>query len=163
VCSACGARDADVSIRWECPPRAQLEPAGVRSVLVTKHNLDIDEVPDSLIAQMGLSGIAATATSYHCTDPAAVSVRLDELIVPKARMLELKTVTDILEGVRDGANIEPVVVFREPDAARVMLLDGEHRRRVSVKLGFVEIPCIQVSREIAEDAYRYASQRESRE
>jgi hypothetical protein len=27
------------------------------------------------------------------------------------------------------------------------LLDGAHRRRVSVALGFVEIPCIQPSRE----------------
>src|SRR5665213_3239365 len=109
---------------------------------------------------MGLTDVAATARSYRCTDASAFLVRLDELIAPKTRMLELKTVTGILEGVRDGNHIEPVVVFREPGASRAKLLDGEHRRRVSVKLGFVEIPCIQPSREEAEDAYGYATQRE---
>jgi hypothetical protein len=130
---------------------------------VTKHNLDIYDVPDALVAQMGLSGGAATAKSYRCNDPNAVMVQLDALIVPKARMLELKTVTDILEGVRDGAYIEAIVVFREPGASLSMLLDGEHRRRVSVKLGFVEIPCIHVSREVAEDAFRYTEQLKSRQ
>jgi len=122
---------------------------------VTKHNLDIDEIPDSLIAAMGLTGFRATALSYRCTHPAAFSVPLDDLIAPVARRLELKTVTDILEGVRNGADIEPIIVFREPGASRAKLLDGEHRRRVAVKLGFVEIPCMQPSREEAEDAYRY--------
>lgn len=126
---------------------------------MTKHNLDIAEVPDSLIAELGLTGIGATERSYRCSDPAAFFVRLDKLVGPKTRMLELKTVTNILEAVRNGTDIEPVVVFREPGASQANLLDGEHRRRVSIKLGFVEIPCIQPSREEAEAAYRYAAQR----
>ena len=124
---------------------------------MTKHNLDIDEVPDSLIAAMGLTGVGATARRYRCTRPDMFIVRLDDLIAPIARRLELKTVTDILEGVRDGADIEPIVVFREPGATRAKLLDGEHRRRVSIKLGFVEISCIQPSRGEAEDGYRYTA------
>jgi hypothetical protein len=124
---------------------------------VTKHDLDIAEVPDLLIAEMGLTGVGAKARSYRCTDPAAFFVRLDELIGPTTRMLELKTVTNILEGVRDDADIEPAVVFREPGASRAKLLDGEHRRRVSVKLGFVEIPCIQPSRADAELMYGYVT------
>jgi hypothetical protein len=121
-----------------------------------KRVLTLDSVPGDLLAEYGLWRGGAGAASYRCIDPHAVLVPIAEITAP-ARKLNPDALRSLLRGVRDGDNLPPVVVFREPGAVSAALLDGLHRYWVSVALGFSSIPAIQVSRKDAEAGYRYAN------
>lgn len=116
--------------------------------------MTLDDVSDELLAEYGLPGGGATAASYRCSDQTALLVPLAEVIGPR-RMLNVDAVRSLLRGVRDGVELPPIVVFREPGAATAALLDGLHRWRVSLALGFLAIPATQPSRDDAELVYCY--------
>jgi hypothetical protein len=120
-----------------------------------ERSLTLSDVPESQLAELGLWRGWATEASYRCADPAAFLTPLAELVGPPARRLNRETLASILAAIRDGAALPPVVVFREPDAATATLLDGMHRWRVSLALGFSSIPCTQPSRDDAKLCYRY--------
>jgi hypothetical protein len=63
----------------------------------------------------------------------------------------------LLTGIRDGAALPPVVVFREPRAPTAVLLDGLHQYRLALALGFTFIAAIQPSRDDAELMYKYGN------
>jgi hypothetical protein len=116
--------------------------------------LTLDGIPDELFAEYGLRRRGAVAPSYRCTHPQAVLVPVAEITAP-VRKMNPDELRSLLRGVRDGADLPPVVVFREPGALTTALLDGLHRYRVSLALGFSSIPATQPSREDAELVYRY--------
>jgi hypothetical protein len=112
-------------------------------------------ISDELLAECGLARGAARATSYRCTDPAAVYVPLGNMIVPQGRKLNEDVVRQILRGFRDGDDIAPVEAFYEPRTTEFHLLDGLHRWRASLAFGFRQIPCELKTREFAEVARGY--------
>jgi hypothetical protein len=116
--------------------------------------LTLDDVPDELLAEVGLSRGCAPGASYRCSDPGAFLVPLAEVVGP-ARKLNREALRSFLCAVRDGIARPPVVVFREPGAATATLLDGLHRWRASSALGFSAIPCTQPNRDDAKLCYRY--------
>lgn len=118
--------------------------------------LTLDDIPDDLFAEYGLRRRGAVASSYHCSSPQAILVPIADITAP-VRKLNPDALRSLLYGVREGADLPAIVVFREPGAATAALLDGLHRVRISLALGFVSIPAIQPSREEAELCYRYAS------
>jgi hypothetical protein len=119
-----------------------------------QRSLTLHDVPDDLLAEVGLARGGATTVSYSCTDAAAFLTTLGELVGP-IRMLNREALVSILCGIRDGTALPPVVVFREPGATKATLLDGLHRWRASSALGFSAIPCTQPSRDDAKLCYRY--------
>jgi hypothetical protein len=84
-----------------------------------------------------------------------VLVQLLDVTGPKYRLLNEAAVRSLLRGVSDGDVIPPVVVYRDAAASVVTLLDGFHRWRISLALGFTDIPCKLVTSEVAELVYRY--------
>jgi hypothetical protein len=112
-------------------------------------------ISDELLAECGLVRGAARATSYRCTDPAALYLPLGNMIVPQSRKLNEAVVRRILLGFRDGDDIPPVEAFYEPRTTDFHLLDGEHRWRASLAYGFPQIPCELKTREFAEVARGY--------
>jgi hypothetical protein len=78
--------------------------------------LTLDDVPDELLAEVGLSRGCAPGASYRCSDPGAFLVPLAEVVGP-ARKLNREALRSFLCAVRDGIARPPVVVFREPGAA----------------------------------------------
>jgi hypothetical protein len=121
---------------------------------LSRRSLTLDEIPAELLTEYGLHRGCATAPSYRCTDPQSILVPVAE-ITAGVRKLNADALRSLLRGVRDGHDLPPVVVFREPGAAAAALLDGLHRLRISVALGFVSIPATQPSRDDAELVYRY--------
>jgi excisionase family DNA binding protein len=126
---------------------------------LNRRPLTLDDVPDELLAECGLRRGGMTASSYRCTDPAAVLVPVAEITGPMQRKLNEDALRSLLRAVRDRVPLPPVVVFREPGAATTMLLDGLHRWKVSTALGFNMIPCMLTTREDAELLYRYGETR----
>jgi hypothetical protein len=116
--------------------------------------LTLDSVSDELLAEFGIARGKVTARNYRCTDPSTAFVPLADIIGPNRKLSE-DALRSLLSGVRDGAALPPVVIFREPGAATATLLDGLHRYRLSLALGFALIPTIEPSREDAELCYRY--------
>jgi hypothetical protein len=118
-------------------------------------------ISDELLAECGLVRGGAPATSYRCTDPAALYVRLSSMIVPQGRMLNEAVLRRILLGFRDGDDIPPVEVFYEPRTTEFHLLDGAHRWRASLAFGFPQIPCEFKTRNFAEVARGYRTPQRS--
>lgn len=119
--------------------------------------LTLDGVPDDLLAECGLVRGGASTVSYCCTDPSAVLVPIVEITGPEHRKLNEDAVRSLLQGIRDGAVLPPVVVFREPGAPTAALLDGLHRWRISLALGFLAIPAMQPTRDAADLGYGYVN------
>jgi hypothetical protein len=117
--------------------------------------LTLYAISDELLAECGLVRGAARATSYRCTDPAALYLPLGNLIVPQSRKLNEGALRRILLGFRDGDDIPPVEVFYEPRKTEFHLLDGAHRWRASLAFGFPQIPCELKTRDYAEVARGY--------
>lgn len=118
-----------------------------------KRPLNLREIPGALLAEYGLK--PGGADSYRCDDPAARPVWIGNVLAPQGRGLNEEVVRSLLSGVRDRADLPPVVVVAEGVVEQVTLLDGLHRYRVSVALGFRSIPCIRVSVAEAVDGYGY--------
>jgi len=112
--------------------------------------LTIHGIPDELLAAYGLRRGGATTPSYRSNDPDAVLMPLAEVTGPEHRKLNEDALRSLLRGLRDGAELPPIIVFREPCAASAVLLDGMHRWRLSLALGFAAIPAIQPTRDDAE-------------
>jgi hypothetical protein len=104
--------------------------------------LTLDEVPDDLFAEYGLRRRGAVAPSYRCSDALAILVPVAEITAP-VRKLNPDALRSLLRGIRERAYLPPIVVFRDTDAVTAALLDGLHRYRVSLALGFQSIPAIQ--------------------
>jgi hypothetical protein len=117
--------------------------------------LTVYAISDELLAECGLVRGAALATSYRCTDPAALYLPLGNMIVPQGRKLNEEVLKRILVGFRDGDDIPPVEVFYEPRTTEFHLLDGAHRWRASLAFGFPQIPCELKTRDFAEVARGY--------
>jgi hypothetical protein len=83
--------------------------------------LTLDDVPDVLLAELGMSPDWAAGGSYRCADSAAFLTPLADLVAP-TRKLNREALTLLLTAIRDGTALPPVVVFREP---------GPRRRRCS--------------------------------
>jgi hypothetical protein len=122
-----------------------------------KRLLTLDSISNELLAEFSLACGSVAAPSYRCTDPNAVLMPLVEIIAPDRKLNE-GALRRLLSGVRDDADLPPVVIFREPGAATATLLDGLHRFRLSLALGFTLIPATQPSRDDAELCYRYVGQ-----
>jgi hypothetical protein len=114
--------------------------------------LTLSDVPDSLLAEYGFHRGGAPAMSYTCSEPAAVLVPIGEVSGPDGRKLNEEWVRSLLRGIRDGAELPPIVVVRHPGAPRAQLVNGAHRLHVSAALRFPMIPCLHLSRDEA-DAY----------
>jgi hypothetical protein len=112
-------------------------------------------ISDELLAECGLVRGAAPATSYRCTDPAALYLPLGNMIVPQSRKLDEAVLKQILLGFRDDDDIPPVEAFYEPRTTQFHLLDGVHRWRASLAFGFPQIPCELKTRDFAEVARGY--------
>lgn len=123
-------------------------------ISVLNRPLTLDDISDELLAEYGLHRGSTTTLNYRCTNPQSLLVPVAEIMAP-VRKLNEDALSSLLRGVRDGDDLPPIVVYREPGAARAMLLDGLHRLRVSLALGFVSIPATQPSREDAELGYCY--------
>jgi hypothetical protein len=119
-----------------------------------KRLLTLDSISDELLAEFSLARGSVTIACYRCADRDAVLVPLAEVAVPDRKLSE-DALRRLLCGVRDGAALPPVVIFREPGAATATLLDGLHRYQLSLALGFKLIPAIQPGRDDAELCYRY--------
>jgi hypothetical protein len=117
--------------------------------------LDIADVSDELLRELGLVRGYQTAECYRCSDPETEVVPLHKTLGSPSRWLNRTDVASILIGIRDGAAISPVVAFREPGAEVATLLHGMHRCRASLAVGFRAVPAILVSREEATDVYGY--------
>jgi hypothetical protein len=118
-------------------------------------SLTLYAISDELLAQCGLVRGAAPATSYRCTDPAALYLPLGNMIVPQSRKLDEAVLKQILLGFRDDDDIPPVEAFYEPRTTQFHLLDGVHRWRASLAFGFPQIPCELKTRDFAEVARGY--------
>jgi hypothetical protein len=112
-------------------------------------------ISDELLAECGIVRGVARATSYRCTDPAALYLPLGNMIVPQGRKLNEEVLRRILLGFRNGDDIPPVEVFYEPSTTEFHLLDGAHRWRASLAFGFPQIPCELKTRDFAEVARGY--------
>jgi hypothetical protein len=115
-----------------------------RTEAQVKRLLTLDSISGELLAEFVLARGSLTAASYRCTDPTALLVALAQVTGPDRKLNE-DALRRLLCGVRDGADLPPVVIFREPQAATATLLDGLHRYRLSLALGFTLIPAIQPS------------------
>src|ERR1700676_1885398 len=62
------------------------------------------------------------------------------------RGLDETRLFEVLKGIRNGAQIPPVPIFREPGNAIATLLDGAHRYFGSVAAGLTRLPCVHVTR-----------------
>jgi hypothetical protein len=132
------------------------EARGIWIAALQHRTLTLDEVHAELLAELGLAGDSASTSHYSCSDSPALLTPLAEVVGPADRKLNREALISILTAIRDDVPLPPVVVFREPGASTATLLDGVHRWRASLALGFSSIPCTQPSREDAELCYRYA-------
>lgn len=117
--------------------------------------LTLDDVTDDLLAECGLTRVAASTASYHCAEPTAVLLPTARVIGPARRKLNRDVLVNILSGFRPGHSIPPVEVFYEPTTDELILLDGMHRWRALLAYGFVELPCLMMTREWAEEFRGY--------
>jgi hypothetical protein len=122
---------------------------------ILNRSLTLYAISDELLAECGLVRGAAPATSYRCTDSAALYLPLGNMIVPQSRKLNEAILKQILLGFRDGDDIPPVEAFYEPRTTEFHLLDGVHRWRASLAFGFPQIPCELKTRDFAEVARGY--------
>jgi hypothetical protein len=103
--------------------------------------LTLSGIPDSMLADYGQRAGATTAISYRCTDHNAVLEPLAEIRGPPKRLLNEGSLRYHLGLIRDRQSIEPVSVYRARGAPTATLVDGVHRWRLSLALGYVKIPC----------------------
>ena len=125
------------------------------SMMPGERPLTLSVISEDLVAEYGLREIAATPESYRCDDQQAIPVCVGNVLAPMERKLNDATVRQILSGIRDGVSIPAVTVVPEFPPEQVTLLDGLHRFRVSLALGFRMIPCRRVSPDVAEAAFGY--------
>lgn len=85
----------------------------------------------------------------------ATLVPLTEITGPMQRKLNEAAMRRLLQGMRDGSALPPIIVYRAQGSMLAMLLDGLHRVRISRALGFTSIPATLVSREDAEGGFGY--------
>jgi len=115
--------------------------------------LTLDDVPDHLLAEYGFRRGAAVAVSYRCIDKEAVLIRTSDVYAKRPdRKLNEEAIRDLLSGIRDKEALPPIIVYRKAAAELARLVDGTHRLRVAVALGFSMIPCLLLTRDEA-DAY----------
>jgi hypothetical protein len=124
---------------------------------VLNRPLTVYAISDELLAECGLLRGAAAATSYRCSDTAALYVPLANMIVPQSRKLDQEVLKRILCGFRDGDDIPAVEAFYEPLTREFHLLDGTHRWKACLAFGFAQIPCELKTRDFAEVARGYRS------
>jgi len=118
-------------------------------------SLSLGDIPDEFLAGCGLRRGGATESSFGCDDPDAFLVAVGDVFGPRDRSLDATRLRRLLRGIHQGASLPPIIVFREPGARMATLLDGMHRWRASVALGFASIPATQPSREDAVRSYQY--------
>lgn len=70
---------------------------------------------------------------------------------PAHRLLNEVRLRRLLKGVRDGDDLPAIHVYRAPGAPMAVLVQGAHRWRVSLALGFLMIPCWLLSSDEAAD------------
>lgn len=116
--------------------------------------LTLAAVPLALLAEYGLPEAAAGRDSYRCDDAGVTLVAIKNTRAPLARMLNEAAVRGLLRGIRANASIPPIHVISEQ--GKVRLLNGLHRLRVSIAVGFTQIPARFLSLEEAEGAYGYS-------
>ena len=112
--------------------------------------LDVDEITDALLADCGLRRGSVTTQSYRCTDVSAVLVPTRD-VVTTSRAMNREDLVRILKGFRDSDDIPPVPIYHEPVSGRIYLLDGMHRWRASLAIGFPLFPAILCTRTEAEE------------
>jgi hypothetical protein len=69
--------------------------------------LTLDDVPDELLFECGLTRGGASAESYHCAELTAVLLPTVQVIGPSRRKLNRDVLINILDGFRHGRNIPP--------------------------------------------------------
>jgi hypothetical protein len=115
--------------------------------------LNLYGIPSSLLAEYGLTTDAGQRQSYRCDDPVANLVPIRDILAPMGRGLNEDVVRQLLNGIKGAASIPPVIVVSEGFKQQVALLDGLHRFRVSLALGYPMVPCQHVPLETAKSRY----------
>ena len=111
--------------------------------------LTLSGIPDSMLADYDQRAGATTAVSYRCTDQSAVLEPLTEIRGPPQRLLNEASLRYHLGLIRDRQSIEPVWVYRALGAPTATLVDGVHRWRLSLALGYAKIPCRHLTKDEA--------------
>jgi ParB-like chromosome segregation protein Spo0J len=109
-------------------------------------------VSDKLLTEYGFLSGAPPGLSYRCT---CVQARLEPLVEisgPAGRKLNEAALRSLLAGMRDGVDLPPVVVYRQPGRGTATLIHGTHRWRISLAVGFPYIPCMHLT---ADEAAEY--------
>ena len=110
-------------------------------------------MPSGLLAEYGLTTDAGQRQSYRCDDSTARLVSIRDILAPMGRGLNEDVVRQLLSGIKSAVSIPPVIVVPEGFKQQVALLDGLHRFRVSLALGYPIVPCQYISLERAKDVY----------
>jgi hypothetical protein len=116
------------------------------------------ELPDSWLAEAGMTGFKRAALAYHSTAD-AVLIRLAEIEPPFRVMtvpqdwrgFDRTRMISILKGIAAGAEIKPVPLFQPPAVPfyipqpyKYRTRDGTHRFYASIAAGFECLPCVVV-------------------
>jgi hypothetical protein len=117
--------------------------------------LTITEVSDEMLARCGLKRGGATSSHCQCLEFDEL-VPIAKVIGPWHRMLNVDATVSLLEGFRDGHSIPPVEIFHETEPDGYHLLDSCHRWRVSLAVGYQQLPATLVDRDWAETCRGYA-------
>ena len=102
-----------------------------------------------MLADYGQRAGGTTAVSYRCNDQNVVLELLAEIRGPAQRLLNEASLRYHLGLIRDRLSIEPVWVYRALGAPTATLVDGVHRWRLSLALGYAKIPCRHLTKDEA--------------
>jgi len=97
----------------------------------------------------------ARAPPYRCQEPDAAAIPLSELRWPHNRALDPARLRRILGAIASRTPLPAVPVYREPNAATAVVLDGAHRLAIALALGYSSVPCKLLSLQESKDGYRY--------
>jgi hypothetical protein len=114
------------------------------------------EIPDSWLAEAGMIGFICSAPAYRSTAGAEL-VRLAEIEPPSRvtavqkdwRGFDRSRMISVLRGIVEGAQIEPVPLFKPermsefvPHPYNYLVRDGFHRFYASIVARFEYLPCL---------------------
>jgi len=84
-----------------------------------------------------------------------MAIPLSELRWPRSRALDPARLRRILGAIASRTPLPAVPVYREPNTATAVVLDGAHRLAIALALGYSSVPCKLLSLQEAASAYRY--------
>lgn len=122
------------------PPKPAMSP----------HQTTIDAIPPEMLAAHGLTRNGAVASSFKCTDPGALRIPTASIEHPANYQVKWDTAGHLLRRIHDQVALDPIVVTRRPGNCQFVLVDGLHRRLVSMAVGFPSMPARLLSYDTAQ-------------